>query len=68
MLTPSEILDKQFKSGLGYDKKEVEQFLGELSTDFRTLLAENETLAKKQKALEDSLSYYKAIEKTLRKH
>jgi len=67
MLTPSDILDKQFKSGLGYDKKEVEQFLGELSSDYRTLLAENEALTKKQKALDESLGYYKAIEKTLQK-
>lgn len=67
MLTPSEILDKQFKTGLGYDKKDVEQFLSDLSEDFGAILKENEDLKKKQKELSESLSYYKSIEKTLQK-
>ncbi len=67
MLTPSEILNKQFKTGLGYDKKDVEQYLNDLSEDFATLLNENEDLKKKLKDQSDSLSYYKSIEKTLQK-
>jgi cell division initiation protein len=67
MLIPSEIESKQFKAGLGYDKKDVEQFLHELSSDFDSLLQENEDLKKKLKDMNESLTYYKSIEKTLQK-
>jgi len=67
MLTPSEIKEKTFRNGLGYDKKDVEQFLQELSEDYEKLLAENEKLSKQVKDLTDSISYYKSIEKTLQK-
>ncbi|HHT88349.1 MAG TPA: DivIVA domain-containing protein [Clostridiales bacterium] len=67
MLTPSEIREKIFKNGLGYDKKDVEQFIQEISDDYEQLLAENENLNKKVKDLTDSISYYKSIEKTLQK-
>ncbi len=67
MLTPSEILDKQFKTGLGYDKKDVEQYLSDLAKDYGSLLEEKEELKKKLKEQSDSLSYYKSIEKTLQK-
>jgi cell division initiation protein len=67
MITPSVILEKEFKTGIGYDKKEVEQFLRELSSDYEGLLSENENLKKKQKDLTDTLGYYKSIEKLLQK-
>ncbi len=67
MLLPSEIMNKQFKAGLGYDKKDVEQFLNDLSKDFGTILEENEDLKKKLKEQSDNISYYKSIEKTLQK-
>ena len=47
MLTPSDIREKTYKSGLGYDKKEVEQFMQEVANDFEQLTAENESLKKK---------------------
>ncbi len=67
MFTSSEIQEKEFKTGIGYDKKEVEQFLKELSTDYEALLEDNEKLKRKLKEATDSLSYYKSIEKTLQK-
>ena len=67
MLTPSEIREKTFKSGLGYDKKEVELFIQEVSENYEKLLNENDALDKKVKDLTDSISYYKSIEKTLQK-
>ena len=67
MLTPSDIREKTYKSGLGYDKKEVELFIQEVSEDYEQLLKENESLNKKVKDLNDSISYYKSIEKTLQK-
>ncbi len=67
MLTPSEIREKTYKNGLGYDKKDVDQFILEVAGDFEQLLSENDTLKKDIKALTDSISYYKSIEKTLQK-
>lgn len=67
MLTPSEIRDKQFKAGLGFDKKEVELFLHELSNDMNALQQENSELKKKINDLGENLTYYKSIEKTLQK-
>lgn len=67
MFSPSEILEKQFKSGLGYDKKDVESYLQEISTDFSVLLQENDDLKRKLKEANEGLAYYKSIEKTLQK-
>ncbi len=67
MLTPSQIQEKEFKTGIGYDKKDVEQFLKDLSQDYNTLLEENENLKHRLKDATESLSYYKSIEKTLQK-
>jgi cell division initiation protein len=67
MFTPSEIQEKTFKTGIGYDKKEVEQFLLELSSNFEALQQENNDLQKKLKDANDSLAYYKSIEKTLQR-
>jgi cell division initiation protein len=67
MFTSAEIKDKEFKTGIGYDKKEVEHFLKELSSDYEALLSENESLKRKWKDAAESLGYYKSIEKTLQK-
>ena len=67
MLTSAEIQDKQFKTGLGYDKKDVEQFIHDLSSDYNILQQENADLRKKLKDFDHKLSYYKSIEKTLQK-
>lgn len=67
MFTPSEILAKQFKTGIGYDKKDVDQFLNDLTADYSTLQSENDRLGKKLRDLDESLSYYRSIEKTLQK-
>lgn len=67
MLTPSEIREKTYKSGLGYDKKDVELFVQKVSKDYENLMAENEILNKKVNDLTESMSYYKSIEKTLQR-
>lgn len=67
MLTPSEIKGKSFKSGLGYDKKDVDQFINTVSEDFEQALSENEELKNQVKELTESISYYKSIEKTLQR-
>lgn len=60
MLTPTEIKEKTFKNGIGYDKKDVDQFIKELSDNIEQLLSENEDL-------KAQLDYYKSIEKTLQR-
>lgn len=67
MYTPADIQEKVFKSGIGYDKKDVEQFLSELSSNYETLLKENSDLKKNLQDLNNSISYYKSIEKTLQR-
>jgi len=67
MLTPSDIKVKTFKNGIGYDKKDVDQFIQTVSEDFERILSENENLKAQVKELTDSISYYKSIEKTLQR-
>jgi len=67
MFTPSDIHEKVFRTGIGFDKKDVEQFLNELSSDFEELQQENNDLKIKTKDLNDSLSYYRSIEKALQR-
>ena len=67
MITPSEILDRSFKTGLGYDKKDVELFLNEIATEYSSVLTEIDQLNKRIHSLNESLSYYQSIEKTLQK-
>ncbi len=67
MLSFTEIREKQFKTGLGYDKKDVEQFLNDLSSEFESIQQENTNLKNKLNEANESLAYYKSIEKTLQK-
>lgn len=66
MYTPSELRDK-LKGGHGLDRRETEQLLNSLFADYEVIYAENEDLKKKNQELNESLSYYKSIEKTLQK-
>lgn len=68
MLTPIELQNKTFKSGgLGYDKKDVEQFFKEVTEDYLQLYSENIDLKDKVGVLNDALAQYKTMEKTLQK-
>lgn len=68
MLTPVELQNKTFKSGgLGYDKKDVEQFFREVTEEFTRLYRENVDLKDKVDALNDALQRYKTMENTLQK-
>ena len=63
MLTPVEIQNKTFKSGgLGYDKKEVENYMKEIVRSYEEVYREN-----KVGVLNEGIQYYKSIEKTLQK-
>ena len=68
MLTPIEIQNKIFKSsGLGYDKKDVDNFVTEVLQSYEALYREKMELGDKINVLTEGLQYYKTIEKTLQK-
>ena len=66
MITPIEIQNKSFKSGgLGYDKRDVDQFMKDVLSGYETLYRENIEMKDKITSLTDALQQYKYIEKTL---
>lgn len=68
MLTPVELQNKTFKSGgLGYDKKDVEQFFREVTDEYARLYSENIDLKDRVDALNEALQRYKTLEGTLQK-
>ena len=67
MLTPIEVERKSFKSGFGYEKKDVDAFLSDLAKDYDELYKKSVEADDKIATLNDALSHYKSIEKTLQK-
>jgi len=67
MLTPIEIERKVLKTGIGYEKKDVDVFLKEIYDDYERLYKENVELTDKINTLSEGIQYYKSIEKTLQK-
>ncbi len=67
MLTPIDITNRVFKGGIGYDKKDVEAFMLELSTDYRELYSSNIELKDKIATLNESLQHYRSIEDSMQK-
>lgn len=67
MLSPIDIQSKTFKGGLGYDRKEVDNFLAEIVESYEVISQENKDLKRKTEILSNALSQYKTIEKSLQK-
>lgn len=68
MITPIEIQNKVFKSGgLGYDKKDVDNFMQEILENYEVLYREKMEMNDRINVLNEGLQYYKTIEKTLQK-
>jgi cell division initiation protein len=67
MITPIELQSKNFKSGIGYDKKDVDNYILELQKNYEAMYKENMELNDKIKTLNEGINYYKSIEKTLQK-
>lgn len=67
MLSPIDIQSKTFKGGLGYDRKEVDNFLAEIVESYEIISQENKDLKRKTEILSNALSQYKTIEKSLQK-
>jgi len=67
MLTPVDIQQKKFKTGLGYNKDDVNQFFHEVSVSYEELYRSNADLKEKVITMEDTLQHYKATEDNLQK-
>ncbi len=68
MVTPIEIQNKTFKSGgLGYDKRDVDNFMHEILNSYEELYRQNVELKDRVSVLNEGIQYYKTIEKTLQK-
>ena len=67
MLTPLDLQQKHFKSGLGYDKKDVQAFFDEVSKSYGELYRSNAELKEKVITLTDTVQHYKSTENELNK-
>lgn len=67
MLTPVDIQQKKFRSGLGYEKKDVNAFFDIVSDAYEKLYRSNAELKEKVITLTDGLQNYKSKEKELEK-
>lgn len=67
MITPVEIQSKAFKSGIGYDKKDVDSFINEILESYEELYRSNVEMKDKINMLNEGLQHYKNIEASLQK-
>lgn len=67
MLTPVDLQNKVFKGGIGFDKKDVETFMNEITSDYSMLYRSNVELNDKVNTLSESLQHYKSIEDSMQK-
>ncbi|MCI9050968.1 MAG: DivIVA domain-containing protein [Lachnospiraceae bacterium] len=67
MLTPIDIENKTFKTGIGYDRKDVDAFLIELQESYEKIYKQNLEFREKIQKLSIALKNYKTIEKSLQK-
>lgn len=67
MLTPIEIHNREHKSGRGYSKKEMDEFLDEVLENYEVLYKDNIELKEKLAKLSEGIQYYKSMETTLQK-
>ena len=67
MITPIEMQNKSLKTGLGYDKKDVDAYLKEIQDSYELIYSENVEFKDKISVLNERLQHYISIEKTLSK-
>lgn len=67
MLTPIDLQKKSFRSGIGYDKRDVDTFFAEVTGEYERMYKENMELQEKINSLTHMLHNYKTIEKSLQK-
>ncbi len=67
MLTPVDIQQKKFHMGIGYDKKDVNEFFKEVADSYEKLYRSNAELKESVNTLTDGLQNYKSKEAALQK-
>lgn len=67
MITPIDIENKTFKTGIGYDRKDVDTFLAELQESYGKIYKQNLEFRDKIQKLSMALKNYQTIEKSLQK-
>lgn len=67
MLTPIDIQQKKFRTGLGYNKKDVNGFFKSVSDNYEQLYRSNAELMEKVAVLADELQLYKSKKSALEK-
>ncbi|MBC7330111.1 DivIVA domain-containing protein [bacterium] len=66
-LLPIDILEKRFNKKLrGYNPREVDEFLNEVSKSMGEILMENASLKEELEKAKEKLSYFEKMEETLR--
>ena len=68
LLTPVDIQQKHFKSGLGYDKKDVNAFFEEVLKSYSELYKSNAELKDRVMTLNDTVQHYKVTESEMSNH
>lgn len=63
MITPIDIENKTFKTGIGYDRKDVDTFLAELQESYGKIYKQNLEFRDKIQKLSMALKNYQTIEK-----
>lgn len=66
MLTPLELEKNEFKKGIGYSKRSVNDFYEKLRADYESIYKENIELKDKISLLNDAISQYKSMEEVLK--
>ena len=66
MLTPLELEKKEFKGGIGYTKRSVNEFFIKVREDYEKLYKENIELKDKINLLNEGIGQYKAMEEVLK--
>lgn len=66
MITPVDIQNKEFKSSaIGYNKKEVDEFMSLIESEFDSLYKQNIALNDKINMLSEAIKQYKSMETAL---
>lgn len=67
MITPVDFRNKSFRTGIGYDKKDVDSFMVELLRNYEELYRSNAQQISEIKDLSDNIVRYQAMEDSLQR-
>lgn len=67
MMTTADMKNRNLKTGIGYEKKDVDTFLEEIIASYEELYRSNIELNDKVNSLNEGLQHYKTIEASLQK-